>query len=150
MKPGQMVESAIWLSGEETEQMIQAWKDRVRENTDQTAKNFNVEVGPFTWVIKYPGDDRVPPVPDHIKGIDVKLLVGEASVIAKKTVIHKQSGFVYELTNEDRKLLHRITRKAFAKRQPGSKLSDQHCDAVIEQLGPEAALKTLRRGSFDA
>lgn len=147
MKPGDIVESAIWLSGEETDQMIQAWKDRVREKTNEKAKLDNMEVGPFNWVIKRPGDDRVPPVPDHINGINVQLLVGEASVIGKRqTIIHKQSGFVYDLTKDDLNRLRQITRRAHAHKQPGNRLNDKQCDAVIEHLGPDVVLKMLRNG----
>ena len=151
MKPGDIIESAIWLAGDETDQMIQSWKDRVRETTNERAKMMNVQVGPFTWIIKSPGDERVPQVPDHIHGINVRLLVGEAVVLgAKQTVIHKQSGFVYDLTEQDLNNLRQITRRAHAKRNPGSRLDDKQCDAVIEHLGPEIAIRTLRSGRFDA
>lgn len=151
MKVGEVIESAIWLSGEENEQMIQAFKDRVRINIDEEAKKWNVVVGPMTWVIKKPGDDRVPPVPDAIQGINVQLLVGEAMVLGPvKPVIMASSGFVYDLRREDLLLLRKITRKAHQRRQPGSGLTDAQCDAVIEQLGPEAALRTLRNGHLDA
>lgn len=148
MKPGNRVESAIWLAGTEDDQMIQAFKDRARSQSDQKAKQHNVVVGPFIWTIKRPGDDRVPSVPDGISGVDVRLLVGEADIFpGKPTIISNQPGFVHDLTNEDIARLRKLTRCAHQKVQPGSKLNDQQCDAIIEKLGPDAALRTLRDGA---
>lgn len=149
MKAGDLVEIAIWLSGTETPDMIRAFKDRAQVNTTEAAKKLGLIVAPFSWETKKPGEDRVPPVPKEISGINVELLVGEALLILDRPVIMKQSGFVYDLEMEDLARLRKITRRAHAKVQPGSKLNNQQCDAIIEQLGPASALRTLR-GHLDA
>lgn len=148
MKPGDVIEAAIWLNGEEQPHMIESFKKSVLTNTKNQLKDMYLEPGEFTWTIKRPGEDRVPEVPKEITGLDVRLLVGEAMVFpTKRHVILKQSGFVYDLTKEDLNRLRRLTRQAHAKIQPGAGLNDKQCDAIIEYLGPDVALKTLRNAN---
>ena len=104
MKPGDHVEFAIWLTGEETEDQVRDFKtvqlEKVRLNTE---RQHLVEIGPWEFTIKRPGEERVPPVPDHVHGPDVRLLIAEAKVgNYKRPVIVKQSGFVEDLTKEDK------------------------------------------------
>ena len=80
-------------------------------------------------------------------GPDVRLLIGEAKVGSyRRPVIVKQTGFVEDLTKEDRDRLRKLTRRAHAKTHPGDRLTDRHCDKIIEALGPDVAVKTLRDG----
>lgn len=55
-----------------------------------------------------PGDERVPGVPDHIQGQDVRLLVGEALVLGRKTVL-KLNSFLNDLDPKDLTRLRQIT-----------------------------------------
>jgi len=146
MKPGDTAEFSIWLSGEETEAQLHHFKDTIIPSViSKTEKQFKVVLGPPRFIIKKPGEDRVPPVPDHIKGIDVRLLVIEADVFpAPLSVIEKRSGFIDDLTKQDRDRLRKLTKKTFAKYQPGNQLNDQQADAIIEFLGPDSAIATLR------
>lgn len=147
MKPGDLAEIAIWLSGTETPEQIERWKTVDAPAALQDAeRQHNVEVGPVTWTTKAPGEDRVPPVPDHINGPDVRLLIGEAKVRGKP-LITRESGFVHDLTKDDLAKLRRMTRRAHRSMHPGDRLTDARCDAVIEALGPDVAVKTLRDGA---
>lgn len=149
-KPGDIAEVAVWLTGEETDAQLFHWKtvicEQVRRDTEE---QDNVTLGPWTFTEKRPEEDRVPPVPDHIHGADVRMLVAEAKVGPGRPKILKESGFVNDLTKDDLQKLRAITRRAHKKLHPGDRLSDRHCDQVIEALGPEAALKTLRGDNDD-
>lgn len=69
---GDLLECAIWLDGTETEQQVKDWKERdCISALTQMAAGSMVIIGPVDYEIKYPGEDRVPPVPDHVSGPDV-------------------------------------------------------------------------------
>ncbi len=54
--------------------------------------------------------------------------------------------FVHELNPADLARLRDITRLAHAWRKPGERrLTDAECDAVIEEIGPDSALRTLKQ-----
>ena len=146
LKAGDVVEFAIWLTGAETERELQHWKTVVipKVHADTIAQH-HVELSPFSFTEKKPGTERVPPVPDHVKGPDVRLLVAEAKVgrSTRKEIV-RASGFVHDLTKDDLAKLRKITRRAHRRTHPGDVLSDKAADQVIEYLGPEAAVKTLR------
>ena len=147
MRHGDIIEIALWLDGTETDYQLAHWRGIVCVDTARAeAHKFNLEVGPFTFVEKQPEEDHVPKVPEYISGPNVRLLVGNAPVRSKKPLILKESGFVEDLSYEDREKLRASTRRVLAKRHPADTLSDRNCDQVIEMLGPEVALKTLREG----
>jgi hypothetical protein len=55
-------------------------------------------------------------------------------------------GFVADLDKQDLMRLREITRKAYSEVHPKAvRLTDAVCDYYIEELGPDAAVKTLRR-----
>lgn len=145
MKPGDRCEIAIWLDGTETLELIQRWKEDVREQANLFEQNLNVTIGPFEFNMKRPGEERVPQVPEHVSGPDVRLLVAEADVTAGHFTIWKATGFVHDLTQPDLERLRKITRHAHALAHPGDKLDDQHCDSIIEQLGPKLIEEMLLR-----
>lgn len=147
MKPGDIAEIAVWLTGEETPQQVAHWKAVVCEDTARSVeRQYNVKLGPWEFTEKRPGDDRVPPVPDHIAGIDVRLLVAEAKAGPGRPVILKETGFAADLDKNDLAQLRRLTRAAHARAHPGDKLTDRHCDQIIEALGPDVAVRTLTEG----
>lgn len=144
-KTGDVLECAIWLCGTETDQEIQRWKDI------DCAKALSVQtddeafiIGPITFETKYPGDDRVPPVPDHIHGPDVRLLIGEAEIVGRKAAPVLGS-FLKDVDPKDLERLRSITRKAYAGANKGQpRLNDAECDLIIEKVGPRAAMAALR------
>lgn len=151
MKPGDLAEIAIWMTGTEPVQHVEHWKTVVcpsiaRESEDRD----NIVFGPWTFIEKRPGDERCPQVPAHIHGPDVRLLVGTAKIGQGRPVITHESGFVADLTKDDLSRLRKLTRQAHSKMHPGDRLTDRHCDQLIEALGPDVAVKTLqdsRRGN---
>ena len=134
--------------GVQAPEQIERWKTEHCAGVIKRAETqHRVLIGPLEFAIKRPGEDRVPPVPDHIQGPDVRLLVGEAKVVYRPdyTIVH-YTGFVADLPKRDLMRLRRLTRQAHAKTHPGDRLTDRHCDQVIESLGPDVAVMTLRNG----
>lgn len=149
MKPGDVLEIAFWLDGRETEEQLTRWRTiDCPANMKETADRHGLALGPIEFFVKRPGDDRVPPVPDRISGPDVRLLVAEAKLAYRPNyTIKPASGFTSDLTKEDLATLRKLTRQAHARSHPGDWLSDTRCDQIIEALGPDVALKTLRDGA---
>jgi hypothetical protein len=136
VKIGDLVECAIWLDGTESEAMLRQWA------TDcpyvmANAQEPKLKLGPVAFELKRPGEDRVPQVPDHVKGPDVRLLVGTAELIGFEPV--RKESFLSELSEADLVRLRQATRKAH-----GRKLPDAVCDQIIERLGPVAATQDMR------
>src|SRR3990167_2456528 len=126
MKPGDIAELSIWLDGTETEEQIAHWKTVVcAETVKQSERQHGVTLGPIEFTVKRPGDDRVPQVPAHIEGPDVRLLVGEAKVVyAPQYTIRPSTAFVADLDKDDLLKLRVMTRRAHARTHPGDRLSD--------------------------
>jgi len=140
---GDVIESAIWLTGEEGLEMRQRYESDVTEAIDDLCQEHNLIHGPIQFIEKKPGQDRVPEVPDHIQGINVRLLVAEAEVIASAPETSVGS-FTANLDKADLDRLRIITRQIILRRHK-QRLTNEECDEVIEELGPEAALDTLRK-----
>lgn len=142
---GRLIETAIWLDGTETDEDMRRWKEEtIPASIRDVERRDKVLTGPITFTEKRPGDDRVPPVPKHIHGPNVRLLVAEAMVVgAAKPII--EVGFIGDLTDEDLVKLRRLTRGAYAKQNPTHPaLTDRQCDQIINMLGPQSAVATLR------
>lgn len=130
---GDLAECAIWITGEESEAMLRQWRADVGyliSNGHEPA----LKLGPLSFEIKQPGQDRVPQVPDHISGPDVRLLIATAEVLGFEDV-HKAS-FVGDLSEADLRKLRGITRRKLGHKGP---MTDAQCDQVIDRLGPVAA-----------
>ena len=141
MRIGDVIESAIWLTGEESPELKKYYETDVISAIDDVCAGYIH--GPVKFTEKKPGQDRVPEVPDHIQGINVRLLVAEAEVLAPAPETSVGS-FVANLDKVDLDRLRDITRQIH-KRFNGTILANSQCDEVIEELGPEAALSTLRQ-----
>lgn len=152
MKVGEVLESpGIWLDGTETQEQLHHWKTSVigNEVTELTEERLGVVLGPWEFKEYTPLDDRVPPVPDHIKGPNVRLLVGETQVMGHKPQpAQKDSRFIWELDSKDLERLRKITRKAFVKHE-GRSPTQLEVDDIINRFGPESALATLRTETDD-
>jgi len=143
LKPGDVLETAIWMDGTETE----AQKDRFRREFGvYIARAADVEkviVGPVTMTEKKPGEERVPRVPDNVQGPDVRLLVAEAMVVDLAPDL--ESTFAAELEPKDLERLIAILRRVHRAWNPGKpELSYEKCIDYINRNGPEAALEALR------
>lgn len=141
---GDTFEASIWIDGRETVAQRARFEDELTAYLAHVAEREHVIIGPLMMHEKKPGDDRVPTVPDHIQGPDVRLLVGEAKV----TGIVPTSYFTEDLEPDDLRRLRKITRRAYERHMPGQpRLSDRQCDTIINDLGPESAYDALRRDS---
>jgi hypothetical protein len=143
MKVGDVVENAIWITGDEAPGIRQQYEQDVRNAITDLCTTEGVEHGPVTFVEKIPGSDRVPQVPDHVQGSRVRLLVAEAVVVGL-AVQTSQGSFVANLEKKDLVRLRTITRRAWAKQHPDDVLTDKQCDDYIEQLGPDTAVDMIR------
>ncbi len=147
MKPGDVLEAAIWLDGRETAEHRRLYEADLQEQLARAGNLYGMVIGPLMWTEKRLGQNRVPKVPDEIAGPDVRLLVAEATVVCRVPE-HTAAGgsFVHELDPADLARLRDITRHAHAWRKPGERrLTDAECDAVIEEIGPDSALRTLKQ-----
>ena len=138
MKVGDVIETAIWLSGDESEEMRQRYINDVCAAIEEQCHTEHVLHGPITFTEKRPGEHRVPPVPDHIQGQRVRLFVAETTVMS--VIETKEGSFVANLDHVDLIRLRRFTR-----RQARKVMTDQECDQIIEQYGPEAAIDSLKQ-----
>lgn len=142
MKIGDEVENAIWITGDEPEEMRKQYERDVIQSIDDLCSSEGFTHGPVTFIEKRPEEDKVPEVPDHIHGQRVRLLVAEATVLHKVIFITGGS-FIANLDKQDLKKLRQITRKAYAKYH-GTLIGNIKCDEIIEALGPDAAVETLK------
>ena len=145
MKIGTVLEAAVWVTGEESPEMLDRFSKDLLRAVDRKCEMEGVLHGPLRMIFKHPSEDRVPAVPDHVQGICVRFLIGEADVVGYKPITSEGS-FIANLDKKDLVRLRVITRQAAKKHLGDGHLTDQQCDEVIEELGPGAALDTLKDG----
>ena len=143
VRPGEVLETAIWMTGEEPEGMKARFERDMRAMLADMAMAEGIIIGALVMTEMRPGDDRVPEVPKYIQGPDVRLLVGEASVIGD--VFESAGTFVADLEPKDLERLRLILRRVHQAYNPGKpELTTEKCDEYINQNGPDAALAALR------
>ncbi len=142
MKTGDTLESAVWLTGAEPPEMRAQYESDTVEAIDYFCRQNGFAHGPVEFTEHLPGG-VIPPVPDHISGPRVRLLKAEA-MVTDTVPATSQGSFTAQLEKSDLRRLRIITRQARLKHS-GEYLSNRECDEVIEEIGPEAALATLRR-----
>lgn len=140
MKIGDRLETAFWLTGTESAALLEHHREEIAANALETFAAFGLIPGPIEWTVLLPGADRVPPVPTHIQGPEVQLLVATVVAVAKAPETRTRT-FVGDLAQKDLEILRMFTRRG-AQRE----LTDIECDDWIEQLGPEAAMAAVRKG----
>lgn len=146
MSPGDTIEAAIWITGDEPADLRARFEADVVEAIARETAAAGYTHGPVQFTEKHPLDDRVPEVPDHIQGSRVRLLVAEAAIVARR-VVSPAGSFIANLDRRDLDRLRVLTRREAAKH--GRTLTDAEADALIEEIGPEAAIDTLRRAVGD-
>ena len=142
MKLGEVIINSIWMTGDEPEGMKERYKKDILESFDILCRQEGFVHGPITMYEKRPGDGIVP-VPDHIQGSKVRLLILEATLVDKLVVQSEPTSFVSNLDRADLVKLRKITRDTAAKEFKRI-ISNEECDELIEELGPDVALDTLR------
>ena len=145
IKPGEVLQVAIWLNGIETQKMKDQFQKDIREGLAAT----NLITGPVIMTELKPGDEHVPLVPDYIQGPNVRLLVGESVVIdyvpEEPDYEAGEGNFVGDLEPDDLERLRAILRRVYQSYNPGKpELSTERCDEYINRNGPDAALEALR------
>ncbi len=144
LRPGEILQTGIWLTGMEAEGMAERFALDMRANLDSMATAEGVVIGTLQMTYMQPGEDRVPPVPDHVHGPNVQFLVGEAKVVDHLTVAN-DSSFVADLEPKDLERLVTILRRVHQSYNPGKpELALEKCHEYINQNGPDAALAALR------
>jgi hypothetical protein len=136
---GDMVETAIWLTGDESKELRERYEGDVRLAMDDLCTELGLVHGPILFSVQRPGEERVPEVPDHISGQCVRLLVGQTLIVDKAPTISNEGSFINNLDPKDLFRLRDITRRVAP-----HYLTDAECDAVIEELGVDTALETLK------
>lgn len=119
-------------------------EEQIRVAFYRRAMLESVRLSKLTLSVLQPGDARCPEPPRGIpKQSGLRMLVGDATVIghAPKRGDVLGAPFLSTLTMDDVRLLRRVTRKA----HPGP-LSDDQCDAAIEQMGPDMVRKAILAG----
>lgn len=150
-RPGDKIESAIWITGTEPPELLKRFEDDFNLNARALEGQFvGIEVSPAVVEMKLPGGERVPQVPDHISGPNVRLLCLTADVHQRNVFSRNEAGFIGDLKHEDHMRLRRITRRAARPHMEGMPLDDKAVDAIINQLGPEAAMHSLRQDAREA
>lgn len=144
LRPGAILEAALWIDGRETPEMRARFERETTAALHERAKAAGVLVSDIAFEEKDPLDERVPPVPKHISGPRVKLLVGTAVVLSYLPEVKAPGSFVHDLDAVDLARLRILTRDAHNKRNPGVVLTDEQCDAIIEQIGPQSAAKVVK------
>ncbi|KKK55923.1 hypothetical protein LCGC14_3069700, partial [marine sediment metagenome] len=114
MKLGDVVTNAIWVTGDESVGLRKRYEQDVTESIDTLCQGMGFIHGLVTFIEKHPESEDVPPVPDHIQGQRVRLLVAESTVVKKALEVIQES-FVANLDKKDLAKLRSITRKAYAK-----------------------------------
>ena len=143
LHPGDVIETAIWCDGTETEELKSRFETDLQANLASMAVAEGVIIGPLIMIEKKAGEDRVPEVPDYLQGPDVRLLVGEAKVIGEAFV--SEGLFVADLEPRDLERLRTVLRRVHQSYNPGKpELSQEKCDEYINRNGPDAALEALR------
>lgn len=143
---GESFETAIWMTGTETEDMRNACVADMRTAFYRMATENGVTISPPIFHVKQPGDERVPPVPYDVSGPCVCLLVAEAMIVGYAPANSPAGSFVQDLDAIDRERLRGITRRAHQRVNPNAaRLTDAQCDAYAEQVGPESAATAIRQ-----
>ena len=144
LRPGEVLQTAIWMDGKETVEQKRMFERDIRASLASLADFAGIIIGPLILTEKRPGDDRVPEVPNHIQGPDVRLLVAKATVMGHPYG-HDSSAFVADLDVKDLARLRAILRRVHGAYNPGKpELTTEKCDEYINANGPDAALAALR------
>jgi hypothetical protein len=166
LRLGDTLTLSFWLVGGEHPEHMRQFKADMAEGISIAADKESVRITDVTYRVLLPGDERAPKVPPwaekKIKQIGRKpvtvslvegqepasyqapvLLVAEAMVLGPKAAL-KQKGFLADLTPSDLKRLRKRTREIWDNSKVGWRtLTDQECDKLIDEHGPDAAASAV-------
>ena len=149
---GESYHLGIWLDGRESAANMKMFKLDCLEAFRYIGSRNGVLFGEAEFEKKKPGDDMVPPVPDGCAERELTFLVASAKVIWTPSFSSPRpdSLFAAQLEPDDLRRLRKLTREAYTKAYKGKlPLTDAQCDTLINELGPEAAVDSLRYGQIE-
>lgn len=153
IKLGDTLMVAMWMDGRETKEDLIRFKSDAGVYFENLAADGGLVISLPTYAEKKPNDERVPPVPGNISGPNVRLFVVEVDVVGKVKVLSPRS-FLADLDHKDLEVLREATRavhRIYDRTATGQMrtLTDRECDEIIEEVGPQSALNTLRHATGD-
>ena len=140
------------MDGRETEIHIKQFKLDCLEAFRYIGSRNGVLFGGVEYEKKKPYDDMVPPVPDGCAERELTFLVASAKVVWTPSFgsPRPDSLFAAQLEPDDLRRLRKLTREAYTKAYKGKlPLTDAQADTLINELGPEAAVDSLRYGQIE-
>lgn len=150
MRIGDEYETGVWYDANEwINPIAQCGKD-LEDAIRHLCSNYRVRCGDIEFEVMKPGDSRVPEVPRWLEsktGVVPRLLVARTTIVG--SVVNYSTGILADLDKKDLIKLRAITKRAHKVHFPKTpELSDEECDSIIDQLGMEVALESLRKGTI--
>jgi hypothetical protein len=146
LRAGETLEAAFWLTGKETRDDLVRITENAQNAFERAAEHHHVVLTTPKARTLRPGGERVPQVPDEISGPDVRLLVYEATILCPMPDFSLAPSILADLEPKDLALLRKVTRDAHRKRyKRATPLTNEECDRIIEEIGPDAAVNALRK-----
>ncbi len=141
---GDILEFAFWVTGEETEEEIHAMAEQADKRMSDVMRDDNIMLAKCGVVELKMGDERLPELPNHIHGPDVRCLIFEARVLLDLPAPSK-SRFADELEKDDFRRLSVINQTAYSRLFPNAPpLTHGQQKTIINGIGEEAVLDVLR------
>ena len=113
-------------------ELRQQYEKDVTEAIDYFCHEHRFQHGPVAFTEKKPGADRVPPVPDHVAGPAVRLLLAESEITGKARDLRR---FVHRPTGQGGlQRLREITRRV--RRSYGAPLSNRNATPSSRKSAP--------------
>jgi len=127
----ELFECCLWYNADIPAEK-EAAKHGIAETFLRTGVLHATRFGPITYEDLTVFDQRIPAPPSHMKG-NLRCLYGSAKTNGE---LESVGGIVGDFTDEDLKMLRIVTRKAYL-RAGGPVLTDEECDQLINEHGPE-------------
>lgn len=146
LQEGDTLELSLWYNDQHPQEFESAQVGIYRA-FHETELKLGVKMGPVNFTVLAPGDPRVPEPPKEFQGTP-RIMIGEA-VVEKlvPVMLTDDIGFTQDLEDKDLETLRAITRRTHRLYHPFEKeLTDEQADAIINEVGPETAMKSLRSG----
>jgi hypothetical protein len=139
----EVIVAALWFNSDDPSEKASA-KAGIQRAVAETAKRKQMNHGPIQYRVLEPDSDEITVSPPAKFGPGTKCLVGEAPAEQAYHVLRQVSGFTHELETKDLEALRAETRRSLDLVFPHDKdRSNARIDAVINEIGPETALRTL-------
>lgn len=116
----------------------------IRDAISAATIRRKLHAGPIEWRVVDVDSDELAARPPDGYGPGTQCLIGEAKTTQGYYIVEAKSGFTHELESKDLETLRAETRKALDAKFPHDRdRSNARVDAIINELGPQTALKVL-------